>query len=125
MRSALAVFTVAAALGCLWWRDPALGFPYPPCLFSVWTGYSCPGCGALRALHHLLHGHLTEALRYNALLPVVLVGWLSGIGLRRFRISIPRAATIYGPWVVAAAVITFGILRNIPATPFRSLAPPP
>jgi hypothetical protein len=125
VRSVLAVFTVAAALGCLWLRDPALGFPYPPCLFSVWTGYACPGCGALRAIHHLLHGGLAEALRYNALLPVVLIGWLGLIGLKRFRLPIPRAATKYGPWLVAAAVIAFGVLRNIPAAPFRSLAPPP
>jgi hypothetical protein len=125
VRSVLAIITAGSALGCLWWIDPALGFPYPPCLFSVWTGFACPGCGALRAIHHLLHGHFTEAFRNNALLPVLLLGWLGVIGLRRFRLRLPRAATIYGPWLVAAAVIAFGVLRNIPAAPFRSLTPPP
>ena len=44
-----------------------------PCLFRSATGYSCPGCGAQRAVHALLHGHFVEAIRYNYFLPWVVV----------------------------------------------------
>src|SRR5882762_3500779 len=41
---------------------------YPVCQFYKTTGLLCPGCGSLRALHNLLHGHLAEAFRFNQLL---------------------------------------------------------
>ncbi len=51
--------------------DPAAqGSLFPKCMFRVFTGYQCPGCGSQRALHALLHGHLAEAVHYNAALPV-------------------------------------------------------
>ena len=40
-----------------------------PCLFRAATGYSCPGCGAQRVFHSLMHGHFLEAIRYNYFLP--------------------------------------------------------
>ena len=41
---------------------------FPKCPFLVLTGLECPGCGTQRALHSLLHLHIIDALRYNALL---------------------------------------------------------
>jgi hypothetical protein len=38
------------------------------CPFRLLTGLQCPGCGVQRAAYALLHGHLTEALRYNLFL---------------------------------------------------------
>ena len=53
-------------LGLLWWFDPAkMGLPL--CSFHVLTGWDCPGCGATRATHELLHGRLAAAWHYNAL----------------------------------------------------------
>src|SRR4029079_1546856 len=53
------------------------------CPFKAWTGLDCPGCGATRAAHQLLNGHLRAALELNAVfvlaLPLViwwLVRWL-------------------------------------------------
>src|SRR5919108_2900402 len=43
---------------------------YPVCPIYQWTGLLCPGCGATRALHALLHGELFAALSLN---PVVVV----------------------------------------------------
>ena len=40
--------------------------------FHAMTGLWCPGCGGLRAVHDLTHGHLVTALHENAL--VVLLG---------------------------------------------------
>jgi hypothetical protein len=48
--------------------DPSRSAFYPVCLFHKTTGLLCPGCGSLRALHELLHGHLATAWRFNPLL---------------------------------------------------------
>ena len=36
---------------------------YPTCPFLAITGWYCPGCGSLRAVHDLLHGDLAGAVR--------------------------------------------------------------
>lgn len=38
---------------------------FPKCLIRTITGYYCPACGGQRALHALLHGELTTAIKYN------------------------------------------------------------
>ena len=43
---------------------------FPKCFFKSVTGLSCPGCGAQRATHELLHLNLKNAVAYNALLVV-------------------------------------------------------
>lgn len=40
----------------------------PKCPFKLLTGFSCPACGAQRALHALLHLHIREAIGYNLFL---------------------------------------------------------
>lgn len=54
----------------------------PKCPFYVLTGLQCPSCGNTRALHALLHGHVADALAYNAMAPVLIglflaIAWLS------------------------------------------------
>src|SRR2546423_1716517 len=58
---------VCAAIG-LFLFNPAQSGYYPLCLFHQSTGMLCPGCGSLRAMHQLLHGHVLAAMHYNALL---------------------------------------------------------
>lgn len=86
----------------------------PPCLFHQLTGWSCPGCGATRAVHQLLHGEWRLALHCNALLvvlgPVAVVGW-------RWR-NRPGVG-----WALLTAVLVFGIIRNVPVEPFTLLKP--
>ena len=41
---------------------------YPRCPFYVLTGYKCPGCGTLRAIHRMLHLQFSAAFAYNPLL---------------------------------------------------------
>src|SRR5690348_15182815 len=62
----------------LFWFDPSQSALYPLCYFHRLTGLWCPGCGSLRALHQLLHGNLSAALHYNALLvlSLPLIAWL-------------------------------------------------
>ena len=51
------------------------------------TGLACPGCGSLRALHQLTHGHFGEALRLNPML-VMALPFLFWIVLRKKQKSI-------------------------------------
>ena len=61
---------VALILGgtVLYFFDPATAGFYPACLFRLVTGIPCPGCGSLRAMHQLLHGHFAAAFALNPLL---------------------------------------------------------
>ena len=74
---------LAAETAVLFFFDPARYAIYPVCPWHALTGWDCPGCGTLRALHQLTHGNLAAAWRLNpltvALLPVGL--W---IGLREW-----------------------------------------
>ncbi len=48
--------------------DPSASGLFPKCRFLELTGYKCPGCGAQRMLHSLLHFDFVTAFRYNAYL---------------------------------------------------------
>ena len=109
-------------------RDPADSSLIPPCPFLALTGFHCPGCGTLRALHQLLNGHLTAAFGLNPLtilaLPFVGYAFLSTLVLaatgRRLPAMVIPVAWI---WALLGAIILFWVLRNIPIYPFSLLAP--
>lgn len=96
--------------------DPDSGL-MPRCWFKTMTGYDCPGCGAQRSLHALLHGHLTEAVRYNVaiflILPLTALYGLTELTPLRF----PRIERIiYHPafiTVIALLLTAWWPLRNI------------
>ncbi len=71
MKRAAAAAAALAAAACLYFFDPASSPWYPPCLIRLYTGWNCPGCGATRALHALLHLRVAEAWSLNPL-------WTSG-----------------------------------------------
>lgn len=96
--------------------DPTRVAIFPPCLFHQLTGLDCPGCGAQRALHQLLHGHLTAAIRLNALfvLSLPLFVWMGARFLwRNFRGESANFIFRWW-WAYLAAWILFGVLRNLP-----------
>jgi hypothetical protein len=70
----LTVFGLLAGVACivLFYFDPRQYHFYPVCFFHQTTGLLCPGCGTLRGLHQLLHGHLAAAFRFNPMLIVSL-----------------------------------------------------
>ena len=127
----LGILMALSGLGVflLWWVDPRQ-VPVPVCGLYASTGLHCPGCGATRATHELLHGRLLSALAHNALwvalLPVVLYGGLSEalyfVGRRRLPGNLLGKRWFYAVLAVAAAL--FGVLRNLPWEPFTRLAPP-
>ena len=119
----LGLFLVLGAAACVVLLAAPPGSPHakwlPKCMFYQWTGLYCPGCGATRALSAMLHGDVKASLHNNLLLfPLIaLIVFLimkPGISLKR-----PVAVAI------AAIVIGFTILRNIPVAPFTYLAPIP
>ena len=116
-----------AALVVLYRYEPGR-LLYPGCWFHALTGLHCPGCGATRALHALLHGEFWQAADLNAFFvllgPAVLVWSLFVLyrALRYNRISPPAVpGRVLTSTVVAA--VTFAVLRNLPLAPFSLLAP--
>ena len=112
---------LAAAAAMLFAFDPSRSAFFPPCPFHALTGLQCPGCGTLRALHALFHGHALEALDLN---PLAMFFFAAGavVVLARglnFRIAAPRNAG----WMVFGIVMIYWVARNVPAYPFTWLAP--
>ena len=98
--------------------DPAHHSFYPICTFYSSTGLLCPGCGSLRALHQLLHGHIAAALHFNALLVLSLpfASWLAGrLTIAKLR-NHPSNIVIRPAWLWCGLVVllVFGIIRNLP-----------
>jgi len=90
---------------------------YPRCPWYASTHLLCPGCGATRAFHAMLHGDFRAALEYNALFTVLapfLLAWFAfwSYGMMRYdrvpRMVIPRGVAIG----LGIAAVLFTIARN-------------
>ena len=108
--------------------DPVTSWIFPPCPLRYLTGWYCPGCGSLRAIHQLLHGNLRAAWAMNPL-TVILLPFLM-YGLASFALLEIRGEGLPQPFlraawirVLCATIILFGIARNLPLHPFDLLAP--
>ena len=125
----LALFGLPAMLAglLLFFFDPRQYHFYPVCFFHKTTGLLCPGCGALRALHQLLHGHLAMAFRLNPVLIVLLpfVLWVGArYGLQKARNQPPSLGVRpIWLWLILVAVLVVSVLRNLPGAPFALLRP--
>jgi len=113
--------------GVLFWFDPAQHAFYPVCAFHRVTGLQCPGCGSLRALHQLLHGRFAAAFHFNAVL-VCSLPFLAWLALRFAVLKTrnpPGTITVRPVWLwsALAALIVFGVLRNLPVPQLAWLAP--
>jgi len=111
----------------LWQFDPNQnGSPLPPCPSRWLTGLYCPGCGATRALHALLHGDIEKAFSMNVVfvtaLPIVILLILQQANV--LPAVLQKTARVFSdarPW--AWLLISFAVLRNLPWYPFSLLAP--
>ena len=113
-----AIGGVGAAVLILFLFDPAQHPIYPVCPLHETTGLLCPGCGALRAIHQLSHGHLAAAWRLNPFF-VAMIPVLAWLGLRQLLWQLagrqlPGLVThkVF-LWLFVAATVLFGILRNV------------
>jgi len=115
---------VIAALVVLYLFNPVEHTFYPSCQFYKLTHLHCPGCGSLRAMHQLTHGHVAAAFHSNPLL-IVSIPMLVWLGISKLR---DRSANVLmiqpaAAWTILAIVIVFGILRNLPFAAFSWMAP--
>ena len=117
------------AVGALAARDPHVHGTWGFCVFRSITGLPCPGCGGLRAVNDLAHGHVGAALASNAWVVLSLAGLVGVVGRvggrpacgarpRRWP-STPYASRCSGP----AASWPSALLRLLP--PFAGLQPAP
>lgn len=95
---------------CTWWT--------PKCPFKLWTGYSCPACGAQRAFHAALHFDLAGAVRYNLFLVIGLPYlaaaiasrvWHGRVGEVLHRVVVSRV-TVYS---YVALFFVWWVVRNL------------
>lgn len=105
-----------AALAYIGIADPHRpGFLAPLCPFKAVTGWDCPGCGGLRMTHDLLHGDVAAAVADNVFLLVglpLLAAWVI-LRRRRHKTVMPLPAII----VIAVAMISWTVVRNVPGFP--------
>jgi len=94
------------------------------------TGYLCPGCGGQRALHHLLHGELIQALRSNAVfiigLPFLIYLYYVCVRVYIFNDRRYNSSFVFSSafgYSILIILLIFFILRNIPFVPFTYLLP--
>jgi Protein of unknown function (DUF2752) len=98
--------------------DPHTSGRYPTCPFHAVTGLWCPGCGGLRAVHDLTHGHLVNALHENVLVvllgPSLLVWWLVARSRRTDERPVTLLLSAGGTLAVFVVLGAFAVLRNLP-----------
>lgn len=123
MRGPAAVMLSAAAVGWLVREvDPSQPGHYPLCPFRALTGWDCPGCGTVRALHAVANGDVAAGLDHNLMtvlaLPVLVGVWFAWT--RRQLLGLPRAVVLDSRLVTGLAVVfvLFAVVRNLPGVPF-------
>ncbi|HEV7172501.1 DUF2752 domain-containing protein [Pedococcus sp.] len=128
-RTRLPVAVAAAAgavVGTLAVVDPNQPGHYPTCPFLALTGFYCPGCGSLRAIHDLAHGDLGGAVARNPMAVMAVAGLLVAYAAwtRRLWRGEPRS-WVAPPWLLylmLGAVVAFWVLRNVPGWTWLSPA---
>lgn len=122
-RKWMVIITVIAAItvggATYWWFDPSSTMLFPRCPVKSLTGWDCPGCGAQRCLHALLHGRWSDAWHYNPLLMVMIPVMAVMIVSETFRDRWPRFNRVMTsrPLIVTLLII-FGawmVIRNLTA----------
>jgi len=107
---------LAGALGYIGLVDPHQPDSiFPICPFRLLTGLNCPGCGALRMIHDVLHGHFAAAINDNIVVLLgipLLAGW---IVLRRRGGKLPL--TLPATAAVMITLLAWTVVRNLPGFP--------
>ncbi len=109
---AAGTLAISGALYAVYAFDPSTTSFFPHCVFHDLTGLNCPGCGGTRALHALLHGHVVDALRFNALL-VIGGPFLAFAAAGEIVHPLPILRRPWVGWTAVIALIGWGVLRNV------------
>lgn len=115
---------IFGGLAVLYLFNPVEHAFYPACLFYKLTHLHCPGCGGLRALHQLTHGHIAAAFYSNPLL-ITSIPWLAWLGISKLRNRSANVLMIQptAAWIILVIVMLFGVLRNLPFAAFAWMSP--
>ena len=123
------VLTALLSLGLVFFFfDPVRHSFYPTCVLHKLTGLNCPGCGGLRAMHHLAHGNIVTAFHCHPLF-VTLLPLLLLLGIRWLihgRSAFDRRSVLFRPamlWALLTVTLLFTILRNLPWPAFAWMSP--
>nr|WP_227998115.1 DUF2752 domain-containing protein [Nocardia australiensis] len=109
---------VAAAL-LLHFRDPHVEGSYGICPVYGLTGFYCPGCGGMRAIHNLTDGQVVDSLHSNVLAVPLVLGFVLLVtdwtvrawrGQRMRLPSISRTTM----WTLLALFAVYSVVRNTP-----------
>ena len=114
------VFAGAALLvvGCIYaFVCHRLGWGLP-CLFRLYTGLQCPGCGVSRMCMALLRLDFAGAWAANpallCLLPMLIaIGVDMTVRYVRTGSANPKGWSQIATWIAIAVLVAFGILRNL------------
>lgn len=119
MRAVAPLLLIATAALVLLRFPPSSSIFYPRCpLYSV-LHVLCPGCGGTRAIADLLHANLSEALRDNALI-TLLLPFATAYGAicywRWLRDKESQWQQIHPAalYAISASAAIFTIVRNLP-----------
>lgn len=116
----VALFLLAAWGVLLFLFDPEHSDAFLSCPFHWLTGLFCPGCGAQRAVHDLLHARIGEAFAHNAALvtavPLIGLQW----GWSRWNGTVPERDNRV-VWAWGIGLMAWWVLRNLPG--MEALAP--
>lgn len=118
----VASLTAAAVAGtALVIHDPHTAGSWGSCPFYALTGWYCPGCGSLRALHDIAVGRISEAVGHNLLVVPALVWlgwwWLAQVAAASDRQVIAPPSSARFCKVLLAVLAAFVVLRNLPGSP--------
>lgn len=80
---------------------------FPRCPFYALTGYKCPGCGTLRAIHALLHLRIVDAFYLNPFMLIAIPVMIGMLISRRFAFNVIVGKSILG------TTLLYWVLRNV------------
>ncbi|HZY61934.1 MAG TPA: DUF2752 domain-containing protein [Edaphobacter sp.] len=118
VRAAVPLVLTALCAAVLFLFPPEKYSFYPQCPIYRLLHVQCPGCGTTRALAALLHGHIAEALRFNALttllmpLAAVYAIFCYCRFVQRKPLRLPQLPAASLPSMLTLAIL-FAILRNL------------
>ena len=125
---ALVYFLITVVIILLYKYNPSIADNslYPSSLFRELTGFYCPGCGATRALHELLHGNIQSALNLNPLL-IIFMPYFIYLFFNTYvfsnKVVIKNHLNNKNIAIIIIIFLIYGCIRNIPIYPFSWLAP--
>lgn len=115
---AAAAALAAVVVGYVGAVDPNQAGHYPTCPFLFVTGFYCPGCGSLRAIHAMAHLDLLTAVDRNPLtvaaVPLLLWTWLRWTRRAAWGRARTWAAPPWAVWSLLGVILGFWLLRNVP-----------